>query len=521
MKITIEMVLTRFFSDHPDAEAPFSNGEKEITGLRLLPEDLSALDPGFLYVTDQNRLSSVQDLHEDISLICFSDRQNPQGDHTDEAISPVRDNTIVLRTPFELAHGFNDLQCSFSSFAEWERRLDFAVFGNASFQDLIDIAEEMISSAMLLFDPALKLLALSEFQPDLDSPFYPNAVQSRYLDIDTVRFLENQNYFETLNDKGLTFSNAETDETPGYFRAVKISNQLAVYCVLLFTDKLPRIYETQLFEVLCDAIERILKRQHATFIRDRSVTDYLLMDLLENPGTPTDQIKERIYYTDLEFEADYILTLIDSDISKKSAEQFFLQQLRNNLINSQIFSWNNDVIILHQIPATQLADYRTYLASFLRTFLKSFSHQNMQVYFSRPFFSIDQFADAYKQASTIRDIMGPVRDPGNPLYFFEDYVVQDLIHQNPVKDPVAYYCEPCLLDLVKKGTKKSRQQIRILYEYLNRDRNYTDVAKLMDMHRNNVIYHIKNISEQYGVDFNDANTRLKFLLSFELLNISY
>ncbi|MBQ9022314.1 MAG: helix-turn-helix domain-containing protein [Eubacterium sp.] len=521
MTITIEMILTSFFADHPEAEAPFSNGEKEIIGLRLLPEDLSTLDQDYLYVTDQGQLSLLSDIDQDVSIVCFANRNSLGGSNTEKADSPSPNNTTVLQSPFELAHGFNDLQSHFSAFADWERKLDFAVFQDAPFQELINIAEEKIASAMLLYDPALKLLAQSVFQPDVNSPFYPEAIRSGYLNMETVKFLEKQNYFETLNDQGLAFSKDDTDKTPAYFRTVKISNQLAVYCVLLFTDKLPRIYEKQLFDVLCDAVERILKKRHTTFLRDRSVTDYLLMDLLENPDTSPEQIKERIYYSELPFEGNFVLTLIESDVSKKSAEQFFLQQLRNNMVNSQIFSWHDAVIILHQIPSAQLPNYREYLTTFLQSLLNSFSHQKMQVYFSRPFFTISNFPGAYKQAANMREFATPAAGSKIPFFFFEDYVVQDLIYQNPVRDQVSYYCEPCLLDLIKKDTKKSRQQVRILYEYLNCDRNYTDVAKKMDMHRNNVIYHIKNLGEQYGLDFDDPKTRLKLLLSFELLNISF
>ena len=520
MTITIEMILTSFFADHPEAEAPFSNGEKEIVGLRLLPDDLSTLDPDYLYVTDQDRLSLLSDIDRDVSIVCFANQRSLSNCNTKKTDPVAQNNTVVLHSPVELAHGFNDLQSHFSAFAAWEQKLDFSVFQDAPFQELINIAEEKISSAMLLYDPALKLLAQSVFQPDVNSPFYPEAIRSGYLNMETVKFLEKQNYFETLNDQGLAFSKDDTDKTPAYFRTVKISNQLAVYCVLLFTDKLPRIYEKQLFDILCDAVERILKKRQATFLRDRSVTDYLLMDLLENPDTSPEQIKERIFYSELPFDGNFILTLIESDIRKKSAEQFFLQQLRNNMVNSQIFPWHDSVIVLHQLPSSQLQNYREDLTTFLQSLLNSFSHQKMQVYFSRPFFSISKLPDAYKQAATIREIAIPSADTKIPFFFFEDYVVQDLLFQNPVKDKLSYYCEPCLLDLVKKDTKKSRQQLSILYEYLTRDRNFTDVAKKLDMHRNNVIYHIKNFEEQYHMDLDDAKTRLRLLLSFELLNLS-
>ena len=138
MTITIEMILTSFFADHPEAEAPFSNGEKEIIGLRLLPEDLSTLDQDYLYVTDQGQLSLLSDIDQDVSIVCFANRNSLGGSNTEKADSPSPNNTTVLQSPFELAHGFNDLQSHFSAFADWERKLDFAVFQDAPFQELIN-----------------------------------------------------------------------------------------------------------------------------------------------------------------------------------------------------------------------------------------------------------------------------------------------------------------------------------------------------------------------------------------------
>ena len=47
------------------------------------------------------------------------------------------------------------------------------------------------------------------------------------------------------------------------------------------------------------------------------------MDLLDNPDTPVEQIKERLYYNDLDYEGNYVLMTIHSDIQKKSSEKIF------------------------------------------------------------------------------------------------------------------------------------------------------------------------------------------------------
>lgn len=501
MKITIEMLLTSFFAEHPEAAVPFSQNEKVISGIRLLPDDKETLNPDYLYVTNRTDLTDFGELSDDIFLICF---ENARGGS--------------LHLPFELAHGFNDLQNCYNAFADWERTLDFAVFRGTDFQELIDLAKEMIQSPMLVYDPALKLLAWTKHHDTLNDRLFQNAVKNGYLDIDAVQYFEQTGTFEQAHESG-SFA-AEPDGFrmhADYLKQINIGNELAVYAILLFTDELPHSYEKQLFDILCDAFYKLLEKQHSTFLRDRSVTDYFLMDLLDNPETSIEQIRERLYYNDLEYEGNYILFLIDSDVKKKSAEQFFLQFLRTNLINCHIFPYREAIVVLYHLPKSEALTYQDIVTIQLERIIKGYSSQKIRIYVSKPFTTISSFSDAYLQANSIRNMQLPGTD--HEISFFEDYWIWDLMQQNPVSNKTFFYCEPCLLDLIKKDTKKSRQQFDILYEYLNCDRNYTNVANKMHMHRNNVIYHIKNLEEAYQLDLDDASVRLKLLISFELLKM--
>ena len=68
---------------------------------------------------------------------------------------------FLFRLIWNWAEGFNALQNVYAEFIEWGRQLDFAIFRNADFQEFIDISEEMIACPILVYDPALKLLAYS------------------------------------------------------------------------------------------------------------------------------------------------------------------------------------------------------------------------------------------------------------------------------------------------------------------------------------------------------------------------
>ncbi|MCC8150108.1 MAG: helix-turn-helix domain-containing protein, partial [Lachnospiraceae bacterium] len=163
-------------------------------------------------------------------------------------------------------------------------------------------------------------------------------------------------------------------------------------------------------------------------------------------------------------------------------------------------------VILYHLPKFRETNYKDYLTSQLTPILKDFSGRKLNLFFSRPFTTIGQFSAAYTQAENVCRILH-----GNPeqmFSFYEDYWVQDLFLMNSSDELMFSYCEPALLDLINSGTKKSRQQLQILYEYLNCDRKLTEVAKKLDMHRNNVLYHIRQIEETYAMDLNNPQPRL-------------
>ena len=76
-----------------------------------------------------------------------------------------------------------------------------------------------------------------------------------------------------------------------------------------------------------------------------------------------------------------------------------------------------------------------------------------------------------------------------------------------------------LLAIREQDEQKSTDYANLLYTYLINQCRPTDTAKLLHMHRNNVIYHVERLSEQLGVDLNDPETRLRLLLSYKVMDL--
>lgn len=545
MKITLEMLLTSFYTKHnhhinniypaftPEEFPKQLDTVKDIplSGVRLFPKQVHSITENYLYVADMISSDDFKKINQTIPVICFS-----KYDAADNSLSDFT-NIIWISTSLEFADAFNTLQECYHDFINWGKELDFAVFRDANFQDILDVASSMLDALILIYDPALKLLAYTKKYENLNNKIFQNARKNGYMELETFKYFEEHNVFEELNKSGTASGPADSfRDHMDKLKTININNELAVYCVLLYTSDFPKTYINALFQVVCDTIYNLLSKQHSTFKKDRSVTDYFLMDLLNHPDTPPEQIQERLYYNDLDYYGNYMLMSIHSDIRKKSSEKYFIQLLRNNLINCRIFSFRQNIVILYHLPQTRQYNYKKYIVQEMYPLLQTSANNNLRVFISRPFANLNYFAAAYQQAENIYAIFqeyllptdtpciqkesGSELESGQGFYFYADYCLADLFYQNNSNHPLFHYCEPFLLELLEQNTKKSRQSLEILYEYLKNDRKLTSVAEKLNMHRNNVLYHVQQISENYQINLDDYTTRLKLLLSFELLKLS-
>lgn len=513
---SIEQYLWPDLSESHNTDSKRNQSGKEtvsrsnnIEGIRLFPKNISSMVSSYLYVTDNYDRQKFLKVKDDISVICFCRRDIEKPDHN---------NIIVIQSEKDFADDFNFIEQIYNRFTDWIKTLNFSVFHDSSFQELLDVSSEILPCPILIYDPALKLLAYSGVQYAKDDKLFLKAIKNGYMDLETVHYFEQTEAFKQISETGQTFGEADAyREHSDSIKAINIDNELAIYCVLLHTDEYNKSYHGQLFDILCESFADLLKKQHSTFKKDRSATDYFLMDLLDNPDMPDIQIRERLAYNDLDYYGDYAVITIHSDIRTKSSEEVFIAYLRNNMINCRIFSYKDSIVILFILPASAIISYRNFLEEKLSNVFTEYPSIGINFSVSKPFSSLADFSSAYKQADNAYHMSEDIYPPQN-MIFFEELQIMDLIKQNPVKNKQFFYCDSCIIDLINQNSSKSRQQLDILREYLQNDRSFRIASEKLFMHHNNVVYHIRRLEEKYDLDLSDYRTRLKLLISFEILS---
>lgn len=503
MQITINILLELFMKEHKDAALIGLGSRDAVTGIRLLPSDASMCSEKFLYVTDDPRtLERYSRLP--IHLLCFSSEaaEFPGG--------------ICVYTQEDLSVCFNSMMEYLNFFSEWGKRMDFAVFEDDSLQTLIDLSSKVMHAPVLIYNPALKLLAHSKEYDHLQDQIYQTAVKSGYLDKSAILYFEQTGSFQHVNKQGS--SEGKSDEFRqhnDFIKALPIEKKDSIYCIMLDVAEMSYEYTKEVFDIFCGYVQRLMEKKNYTFERDRSAADYFLMDLLDNPGLSEDTILERIQLYDLESHADYVLMNLHSSLRTRSNENYYIQMLRSNLINCRIFSYQENIVMLYPIPEEYKSQYREHIKKIMDPLLKELSRSHPALYISRVFSKISLFSMAYRQTEHTAAIADKTEDI---YYFYEDVLLANLFYKKSHQELLFDYCDSAILDLYHQNTAKSRQSLRILYTYLRNDRKMTDSAMLLNMHRNNVIYHMKQMSEQYHLNLDDPDVRERLLISFHILS---
>ena len=131
---------------------------------------------------------------------------------------------------------------------------------------------------------------------------------------------------------------------------------------------------------------------------------------------------------------------------------------------------------------------------------------------------------AFDQALIASDVSSRLKafrnDPHISRFrFFSDNLIYHIVSAGFCAVPEVFensFITRALAILREYDSQHRTETARILRLFLENERNATDVASIMHMHRNTVLYHIERISDLLGISLDDPDTRLQLLLAFKI-----
>ena len=115
-------------------------------------------------------------------------------------------------------------------------------------------------------------------------------------------------------------------------------------------------------------------------------------------------------------------------------------------------------------------------------------------------------------------------DPGQRILYYEDYSMYQMIElaaesarQKLGSRNLVHLCNNETVALLLHDNKTGGNLLDFLYTYLLHERNATETAKALYIHRNTALYKIRKIEEIIGGSLDDPILRERLLFSYHVL----
>ena len=145
---------------------------------------------------------------------------------------------------------------------------------------------------------------------------------------------------------------------------------------------------------------------------------------------------------------------------------------------------------------------------------------------SEVFYRIEDLHNAYRQACIAFDLRGVLAREMElvsgatemPVSPFDHCLKYYLLMGDADQDLIKYSFKSSILKrLVDEDAESGTEIAHLLWVYLSCDKNATETAKRVHVHRNTVLYHIDRLEKRFGLDFSSPFLRNRIVLDYQQL----
>lgn len=503
MDIPLELLIDYMAYLHPEVRIHTRN--LWINGVKMLPEQ-GVLDPNYIYFAAIGQGVPTQN-DAIIVWVCPKNMEIPE----------QLQNCIILHTDVSITTILNEMLGHQNLIRSWRQEIELSISRREGVQRLIDISMRVFGNPIAVITTSYKTIAAT-WEYETDEPLFWELLELGYLTQKTYNHLQEFGYFSSEHFTGQTVIHKPTEAIQHTSTMTAIShNNAVVFMVLMLCSNNPLSRGLlQLYKLLIDKLKHYLQPAAASSDYIHHQQDYFFIDIIEGRITTPREILERSMVYPPAFTTEYYTVLI----SHESNSAMYLEHAMNNL--SALFPnvrqlLHNSEILLYP----DLSGSASRKKNFIET-LQNYLH-SVQAYagISEPHTGLITLRESYRQAKDAlrfgRSIKAQKTDslidaaPAKNirLFAFDIYHIYSLLS--------GYEKSLGILDHVKKyDLEHQTNYYNILYIFLSLERSYTKTATVLNMHRNNVIYHVKRIVTIFGFDLEDPTQRLRLLMLYKL-----
>lgn len=483
----------------------------------------------FLYVMPLSCATEMLRDHPDCHIVCTPDAALPKSN---------RHGLILTDGSASLEEILCSLQKSFAQLGKWVDRLKNCVLTGGDYQQLLNIAEDMIDADMVMVDSAFTIVASSSAAQDAGDPIMQQVLSRGFYPEELLSTFRKGGLFSSyertkdilINDLGTYTEYA----TAGYWCRNRETPMLGIVMVCRSSVMPP--YLKALFRILVDMTELCFRMKLRVGAVGAQTYEPLLHELLNGSSMPTDVIGERARSVGLSFSGFFKLYQLSAVESDNFMVERTFRSVSAAFPQAKVIVHSNDILMLCSFASENSANANETVST-LGPILQQY---NMYCGVSRQFFNLAELSAAYSQSSCaifygrwlhqmsstrnrINIVDNLLSCPTEPnVFYYENVALYQMVEYGVKEKTEIFRFSPyirALERLLEHDREKGSFYYRMLFIYLSLERRPTDTAAALNMHRTRLLYHLDKIQEIIGLTLNDANIRLNFILAYRAMEL--
>lgn len=426
----------------------------------------------------------------------------------------------LIETDLPLLSLYNFIQEHDQRFRQWDDGLRQVIYTNAGLQRMLERAHDLLGATILLLNSGYQHIA-SVYDPDVRDPAVEELRELGYQTVETIHAIRHQT---PVRQDGRTFTEYISQESGNYTIVHLIryqDNLVARLCVVLNGPQYNPCF-SDLTAILADYVREYMFSHQGADYGNNSAFAVLCADLIERWLTDPLELEKRLKQIKLAVQRYYHVMLISfqekNDGSNTLPWNYIINQLEYIFPFSNITTYAGDILLL--IRKTKRGSRLSFDQDRLTAILERYNGWASVGNTSEFLISMPP---VYFQAKAAMRL-GLTMDPDRRIYFYEDYAVYQIVElaaesarqglgsRNPV-----HLCNNELVSLVLYDKKNGTNLTDVLYIYLCCERNTTEAAKALFVHRNTMLYKVHKIVEIIGNRLEDPLFRERYLFSYHVL----
>jgi hypothetical protein len=414
---------------------------------------------------------------------------------------------ILIKDKVNFFEVFRNLQGIFDIFDRWENKLFNIFLNDIDINNVIECSYDVFKKPIYLLDSCFQLVSSTSKQPSSLWPVFGDSISH-----DSVgTYLSNMDL--NMDKKGaMLIKLAE-----GSWLCVNTfdkNNEYAGCLVIDCSESKCADGEYMLAEYLAGMVEKTYEKNPTFLNNDRNVLKEILQRLLQD--LPMDSSR-RLVFNALNLKDKYIcLSMHHLNHLSPLPVNYICSVFEITFPNSITFEQNNAILALVNLSSLcKGGNYGKELEDKLSAFMRD---MRLNVGISKEFINLDEIKIRYFQSESAVE-NGLLTNPGNNIYYFDDYVLTEMIINSLGGLPVEAYFPDGLKELMEHDKDSDISYLDTLKVFFDENMSYSKTASRLYIHRSTAIDRIARIEKELEVDLKDARQRLRLQIILCALDV--